>query len=91
MRSRYTAYTLCDVQYLTETWHPDHCPQLRKSELEATHWLKLEVVNHKKGLKTSLVEFKAFYETDGQEHCIHEVSTFKKLKNRWVYLFGDHS
>jgi SEC-C motif-containing protein len=89
MRSRYTAYTLCNATYLTETWHPDHCPKLDIDELNGTHWLRLEVLRHKKGLKTSVVEFKAFYQIDGIEQCIHETSTFKKLKNRWVYLNGD--
>jgi SEC-C motif-containing protein len=85
MRSRYTAYTLADAQYLLKTWHPDHRPELDIDELNKMQWLRLEVVNTKLGLKKSIVEFNAYYLEEEVEQCLHEVSEFKKIKNRWYY------
>ncbi len=86
MRSRYTAYTQANVSYLIKTWHPDHCPELNQTELNATQWLRLEVLHHKPGLKKATVEFKAYYVGGEGEACVHERSLFRKLKNRWVYV-----
>ncbi|MEJ2041925.1 MAG: YchJ family protein [Reinekea sp.] len=86
MRSRYTAYTLNRTDYLKKTWHPDTCPALDTESLQSTRWLRLDVIQHKPGLKNAIVEFKAYYQTEQGEQAMHEVSTFKKLKNRWVYV-----
>lgn len=86
MRSRYVAYTQANVAYLTKTWHPDTCPALSVADLKDTQWLRLDVIQHKPGLKKAIVAFNAYFMTDQGEQCMHEVSLFKKLKNRWVYL-----
>lgn len=86
MRSRFTAYTLNDVNWLRRTWHPKTCPPLSPAELSQTHWSRLELLRHEPGLKKSIVEFKAWYITDNGEACLHEVSLFRKVRNRWVYL-----
>ncbi len=86
MRSRYTAYTLCRADYLKKTWHPTTAPDLNIDQLTQTQWIRLEVLNHKPGLKSAIVEFKAFFEGTAGEECLHEISTFKKVKNRWVYV-----
>jgi SEC-C motif-containing protein len=86
MRSRYTAYVLCNVAYLRKTWHPDTCPELSEEEIKGTQWLGLEVLNHKPGLKKAIVEFNAYFQGADGTQCLHEVSQFKKVKNRWVYL-----
>lgn len=85
MRSRYTAYVLVDIDYLEKTWHPDTCPDLR-DDTPTLLWTRLEVIRHQKGLKKSIVEFKAYFEDNGSEQCMHEVSEFKKIKNRWYYV-----
>jgi SEC-C motif-containing protein len=86
MRSRYTAYTQARADYLEKTWHSSTRPRLTQAELQATQWQRLEVIAAKPGLKKSVVEFKAYYVEQGTETCLHEVSLFKKEKNRWVYL-----
>lgn len=90
MRSRYTAYCLINIPYLLKTWHPDTRPELSADVLAPTQWQRLEVLNTKNGLKKSTVEFKAFYNEDGEEKCLHEHSVFKKVKNRWYYFDALH-
>lgn len=86
MRSRYTAYVRGDIPYLTKTWHPDTCPTLSEADIHQTQWLRLEVIDHQSGLKKATVEFKAWYQTEDREQCLHERSLFKKVKNRWRYV-----
>ncbi|MFA0810096.1 YchJ family protein [Microbulbifer epialgicus] len=85
MRSRYCAYSMGNLAYLRKTWHPDTCPNLNEEDLE-TQWTRLEVIKSKPGLKQSVVEFKAWYTENDQEHVIHEISLFKLYKKRWVYI-----
>ncbi|AWF83408.1 hypothetical protein BTJ40_08540 [Microbulbifer sp. A4B17] len=85
MRSRYSAFADGNIPYLIKTWHPDTCPELQPEDIE-TQWTRLEVVKSKAGLKKSIVEFKAWYTENDQEHLIHEISLFKLYKKRWVYL-----
>ncbi|GAA5442275.1 UPF0225 protein YchJ [Microbulbifer sp. NBRC 101763] len=85
MRSRYSAYAMGNLAYLRKTWHPETYPGLNADDLE-TQWTRLEVIKSKAGLKKSVVEFKAWYTENDQEHVIHEISLFKLYKKRWVYL-----
>lgn len=90
MRSRYSAYVRHDKTYLIKTWHPNYCPELSETELKNTHWVRLDVIKTKSGLKRATVEFKAYYLKDQSETCLHEISIFKKIKNRWVYLHEEN-
>jgi len=95
MRSRYTAYTLQDINYLASTLDPN---QLRDFDKDGTAmwardstWMGLEIVKTSTGCsddKDGTVEFKARYERDGviQEH--HEVSRFRKIAGTWLYSGG---
>ncbi|WP_105104321.1 YchJ family protein [Microbulbifer pacificus] len=87
MRSRFTAYATGNLAYLRKSWHPDTCPDLRADDL-TTDWCRLEIIKSKQGLKTSIVEFRAWYR-DGagnSESALHEISLFKQYKKRWVYV-----
>ena len=35
-----------------------------------------------------MVAFKAFYNQDGEEHVMNEISRFTKTNGRWFYLDG---
>jgi SEC-C motif-containing protein len=95
MRSRYTAYTLHDIDYLASTLHG---AELRDFDKDATAkwarnstWMGLEILRTSAGYpndKEGTVEFKARYERDGviQEH--HEVSLFRKIDGKWLYSGG---
>ncbi|WP_043315939.1 YchJ family protein [Microbulbifer sp. HZ11] len=85
MRSRYSAYATGNLPYLIKSWHPDTCPDLNSDDLR-TLWLRLEVLQSKKGLKKSIVEFKAWFAAEESERVLHEISLFKLYKKRWVYV-----
>jgi SEC-C motif-containing protein len=95
MRSRYTAYTLHDIDYLGSTLDSK---QLRIFDKDSTAtwardstWMGLEIVKTSAGSsddKEGSVEFKARFEQNGviQEH--HEVSMFRKIDGTWLYCGG---
>lgn len=86
MRSRYTAYVLGKAGYLRKTWHPDTCPALSNLAQDKTVWRKLDVHRSQAGFKHGLVEFSAQYETADGTRTLHEISRFRKIKNRWLYV-----
>ena len=99
MRSRYTAYSMENVDYLIKTWHPLKQDQLSRVELlqsaKSTQWIRLEVVNSSQKGLCGTVEFKAWFkhkdlEGAGKEiNCLHEVSQFEKIEDQWFYLDGE--
>jgi SEC-C motif-containing protein len=95
MRSRYTAYTLQDIDYLASTLDAN---QLRDFDRDTTetwardsNWIGLEIVNTSAGSagdKDGTVEFKARYERGGAIQQHHEVSRFRNIAGRWLYSGG---
>ena len=87
MRSRYTAYTQRNEDYLRATWHPSTRPQDAILDPdEALRWLGLEI---KSALRlrqrkaelpdhpdSDTVEFVARFKVAGRAHRLHEVSRF---------------
>ena len=87
MRSRYTAYTQRNEDYLRATWHPTTRPQDAILDPdEDLRWLGLEI---KSALRlrqrkaelpdhpdTDTVEFVARFKVAGRAHRLHEVSRF---------------
>ena len=97
MRSRYTAYVLRNAVYLQETWDVTRRPKLIDFSKEKIDWLRLEIVDIKKGEakdNKGLVTFKAFYSQEGEVCVMTEISRFRKitaigfilmaLLNQWV-------
>jgi len=95
MRSRYTAYSMGEADYLIKTWHPSKQGQLSRDDLlqsaKGTQWLRLEIVKSDQKGMLGTVEFNAFYrDGDGDGiNCLHEVSRFEKIADQWFYLDGD--
>lgn len=95
MRSRYTAFTRVDVDYLLATIHSDQreaqdAGALRKWASEA-EWLGLEIMHTSGGGaedQIGVVEFIARYRKKGirQEH--HEQAEFVREKDGWVFVDG---
>jgi SEC-C motif domain protein len=89
MRSRYTAYTRADVDYLIKTWDPSTCPPLSKAELQQMRWISLKIIASKAGLAnddTGIVEFIAYYKLpNGKVAQLHERSRFCKKAGVWLY------
>ncbi len=91
MRSRFTAYANKDEQYLLDTWDASKKPKSIDFTKEDAIWTKLEIVKTKKGQakdSKGIVEFKAYYRLDNEEHVMNELSRFVKTSGRWLYLDG---
>ncbi len=95
MRSRYTAYTLQDINYLASSLDSGELQSFDKDGTakwaQDSTWMGLEILNTAGGTpedKDGSVEFKARYERDGviQEH--REVSRFRKIDGAWRYCGG---
>lgn len=94
LRSRYTAFTQNDMNYLLST----HAPKTRsKLDLNETtqwarqsKWLGLQIINQYQGTDQKCqIEFKAHYQIgDTPPDVHHELSTFEKLNNRWFFVDG---
>ena len=95
MRSRYTAFSKGDVDYLIATLHPDKRKKSDRDELNksinTTQWLGLTIIDTQKGKKndsTGIVEFEAIYQIE-EPGQLHERSRFAKINGQWLYVDGD--
>ncbi len=90
MRSRYSAYTRNNSDYLLKSWHP----ATRPTTLDLTptpEWLGLIICRREAGSERDthgLVEFIARYKAAGKTAIIHEISRFAKEEQRWYYVDG---
>ena len=85
MRSRYTAYVLGDMGYVSTTWHPS----TRPSDLEpdaASTWLGLDVKSHSESGDKAQVSFVARYRVAGKGYRMKERSQFVREAGVWFYL-----
>lgn len=89
MRSRYSAYTLRDEDYLQATWHARTRPQRPiLAPDDGVKWVSLEVLKHHQDGAQATVEFVARYKLDGRAQRLHEVSQFVREDGRWFYVEG---
>ncbi|MBY0369145.1 YchJ family protein [bacterium] len=97
MRSRYTAFTKADLEYIKKTLAPESrkgfdAAGTKKWAEEAT-WKGLEVLRTeagKAGDEEGEVEFTATYAFDGQGIEHHEVAQFRKDKTgQWLFVDGE--
>jgi len=97
MRSRYTAFTVADMNYIKNTLAPEGRGDFDVAETkkwaEQAKWKKLVILSTKKGTDADTegeVEFSAFYEHEGDDLQHHEVAQFRKEKNgQWLFIDGD--
>ena len=92
MRSRYTAFTIADGDYLMESHHVSTRPITEKEDIiawaKSVEWIELKILSKTKGLECDLdgtVEFKAFFIEKGKRNYIYENSKFIKENNCWLY------
>jgi SEC-C motif-containing protein len=95
MRSRYTAYTRHDIEYIVATHDPATRGDIDRDVTEQwsreSEWLGLTVLAAEAGGRddeTGMVEFVARYRAKGHELSHHERSQFKKVDGRWHYFDG---
>jgi SEC-C motif domain protein len=96
MRSRYTAYTLANTDYILQTMKGKPLQGFNKDEskqwAKKVKWIGLEVI--KSYLETpekGFVAFCATYLEGNQLKLIDELSEFQKEDNSWFYVNGVHS
>jgi SEC-C motif domain protein len=92
MRSRYSAFVLCNEQYLLATWHPSTRPgalSLNRNQ----KWLGLNIVAASvTGAASAEVEFVARSRVSNAAAVRqHERSRFVREEGRWFYVDGDLS
>jgi SEC-C motif-containing protein len=97
MRSRYTAFTMANADYLMRS-HDSKTRKLNelrsiKKWAESIQWMGLVILNTRAGKdndQIGYVEFRALYIEEGKEQQIHENSLFKRQNGKWVYVSGTH-
>jgi len=95
MRSRYTAYTRKEIEYLLNTNHPDkkdaYDPESMRKWAEEADWKGLEIIATDQGGQddeTGQVEFIARYTEKGNQREHHEIGDFQKRDGKWYYYDG---
>lgn len=95
MRSRYTAFTTADVDYIEKTTDQSQRKGFdRQGTLEwakGSKWKGLEIVSTKDGSEkddTGEVEFIAKYSYNDVDQNHHERAEFKKRQGQWFFVDG---
>jgi SEC-C motif domain protein len=93
MRSRYTAYTQANVDYIAATMQSPAVDNYDKDEAAAwakqAQWLSLEIVVSYLQDEDGFVEFIASFKDNGKHQRLHELSRFKLINGRWYYTDGE--
>ncbi|MGG7034261.1 MAG: YchJ family protein [Flavobacterium sp.] len=89
MRSRYSAYVTCEIDYLVETTAPSERKYYSKKDMlewaSENKWQKLEIID----FSEFTVEFKAYFlDKSSKLQIHHEKSTFVKENDNWYYQDG---
>jgi SEC-C motif-containing protein len=95
MRSRYTAYVVCDVDHLEASLSPSRRydfdeESVRQWSQEAV-WKGLEILSTREGGPEDdrgEVEFVARFEDQGEEHEFRERALFRRENGAWFYHDG---
>jgi SEC-C motif domain protein len=92
MRSRYSAYTNANVDYIARTMKAPANDGFDAQSAEAwakrVEWLKLEVKATSLQNKKGFVEFIAYFKEEGKIHTLHEISEFRLDDGEWYYVDG---
>lgn len=97
MRSRYTAFTQANVDYLMRSHSVKTRPIKERKSIEkwakSVSWMGLTLIQAQAGEasdEVGFVEFKALYLENGKPQQIHEKSLFQRENGKWVYVSGVH-
>ena len=93
MRSRYTAYTMANIEYIKETMRGNALIGFQDSDAtrwaKRVHWIKLTVLTS--GIENAnrgYVTFEAFFVDGSRLKSIREKSQFLCDQGRWYYVGG---
>lgn len=92
MRSRYTAYTQINLDYIAHTMKSpaadDFDPVSMRQWEEKIEWISLEILATTVNADQGWVEFLAYFYEDKQKQVIHELSEFHRIDGKWYYIDG---
>lgn len=95
MRSRYTAFTLANIDYIEKTMRGKAKQEFdyngAKEWAENAEWTNLTIVNAselKPADVVGYVEFVAEFSENGEAQLVHERSRFEKINGAWFYTDG---
>lgn len=92
MRSRYTAYTQANIDYISRTMKgpakKHFNPQSASEWAKHVEWLRLEVKNTSTQPTKGFVEFIAYFKDEGKIKTLHEMSEFHLKNGEWYYVDG---
>jgi len=93
MRSRYTAYTDANIDYILQTMRSpaadDFNAESSREWAKTAKWLKLEVLQTSCQGDKAYVEFKAYFSLDNKTHIMYELSEFHLINGKWFYVDGE--
>lgn len=96
MRSRYTAFTLGEIDYLMQSVHPDKRHEHDRAAIRAWSenavWQGLEISETQGGgedEERGSVVFTAHYSEKGEQRMHREYATFEKFQGRWFFYDGE--
>lgn len=92
MRSRYTAFTLGNSDFLLKSWAPETRPAEISCDDKVIRWLDLKVEGCEAGNEDSskgTVSFTARFMGNDHLCYLHEKSRFIKKDTLWYYLDGE--
>ncbi|WP_440099041.1 YchJ family protein [Streptosporangium sp. H16] len=88
MRSRFSAFSVGDGEYLLRSWHPSTRPPVVELD-RSVRWTRLEVLETTGGSSfhtEGTVRFRAHYVERGKEGHMEEHSRFARHAGDWVYV-----
>ncbi len=93
LRSRYTAFTRGDVDYILSTHHSKTLAEVKRDEIDDwsknSKWLGLKIFQAEAGQKDDTqgtIIFGAYYSQDGKKEEHLEKSFFEKENGQWKFL-----
>jgi SEC-C motif-containing protein len=92
MRSRYSAYVLNLLPYLSASWHPSTRPAELGANEPGLKWLGLQIKQHlQQDESHASVAFVARSKLAGRAFRLQELSRFVREDGQWFYVDGDIS
>lgn len=90
MRSRYTAYSLGNLDYIEKTMCGEALENFDRSEAEEQdiEWLKLDILSSEEDEDRGTVQFIATFRYQDAEHLMQEISSFERIDGKWYYTKG---
>ena len=94
MRSRYTAYTQANIDYILRTMKAPALSHFNAESAKqwamAVQWLGLEIIHSTINKAKGYIEFIAHFNENDKKDCIHEISEFQQINGQWYYVDGKH-